>query len=626
MGGRRTEVSPIVGHRHDAIQGGCPIERLRLVLTALLLLLPALAAGAPPEPLEGETAPALTLSGSLFVTRCDCISCGPPTDPGIRWDEIKLGPEGISRSLKHRVGAWVRIPFTLDDPARFQRPALLITRSGDAEEVYLNGRLVGGEGKVTPPFILAPAAPRVVTLPTDLLVGGANLLEIKVLFMQRNAGAFRGPLRIGERREINQEARERGTTILLTETAFLSMFVFLVLFYGLLLSKGVRRPEYVFFSLFTALYAVTFLLGSYLFSLGGWSPPFLAHLLDILNQGLVLIMLPLVASATGSRFGVAFWSFFGVGAAFLALEGVAPALFLREEITGPRLLFLGLLGAYYLLMAVGAVAARRREAIPILLGIGAYVAGSRVEAFWGVSLKDYGVAAFALFMLYALVSRHARLKNRINEVSTRILDAHEEERRRIAREIHDGLGQGLLALRLRLQLLANRGRGGEPVPPQALEEVAEQTRSLLEEVRRTTTDLRPSFVEDSGLVEAMRWYAANYWGQPGIEVEVHQPADPLPEIPGRVKDNLFRIFQEALANAARHSGGTRVDVSIFTTGKGRLVMQVADNGEGFDLGAARGKGYGLTTLRERAELLGGDCQVRSSSGRGTTVTVEVPLP
>ena len=199
----------------------------------------------------------------------------------------------------------------------------------------------------------------------------------------------------------------------------------------------------------------------------------------------------------------------------------------------------------------------------------------------------------------------------------------EEARRRIAREIHDDLGQRLAALGLELRVA--RRKFPEDGPQRyELDAVAGSLAELAEDLRRLSHDLHPAVLERSGLAEALRDHCAEVERRHGLPVRLSlQAAGPFPP---DLTLGLYRIAQEALANIVRHAGARSVQVTLRTAG-GDAHLTVVDDGAGFDPEAARGSGgLGLASLDERARLLGGRCGVTSTPGAGTRIEVAVPLP
>ncbi|RME78337.1 MAG: HAMP domain-containing protein [Chloroflexi bacterium] len=202
-----------------------------------------------------------------------------------------------------------------------------------------------------------------------------------------------------------------------------------------------------------------------------------------------------------------------------------------------------------------------------------------------------------------------------------LINAQEEERRRIARELHDGVGQALTSIMVGVKLLGQTADGQTFAQKRAeLRQVAEET---LHSVRLLSRQLRPSVLDDLGLVAALERYAAEFaTTYPNLTVDLHchlpHRLDPPVEI------TLYRIVQEAMTNAARHSGATTLSV-LLSTRDGRVQAIIEDNGRGFDPALARraGNSVGLHSMTERAELLGGQVNIESGSD-GTTVYVEIP--
>jgi len=203
-----------------------------------------------------------------------------------------------------------------------------------------------------------------------------------------------------------------------------------------------------------------------------------------------------------------------------------------------------------------------------------------------------------------------------------LINAQEEERRRIARELHDGVGQSLTSLMVGLKLV-NQFCEREAVQEKTAE-LRRITGETLDEVRLLSRQLRPSILDDLGLVTALERYADDFTGlYPGLTIDLHCS---LPQrLPLPVETTLYRIIQEAMTNAARHSGGTALSV-VLTARNGRIQAIIEDNGRGFDPETTRRQkdSVGLHSMVERAELVGGGVKIESSS-KGTAVFVEVSL-
>jgi len=219
-------------------------------------------------------------------------------------------------------------------------------------------------------------------------------------------------------------------------------------------------------------------------------------------------------------------------------------------------------------------------------------------------------------MLDTLVGYQERLR----ELSQRALTAQEEERRRIARELHDDPAQSLTALLVLLKMLHDRQ---QPTDGAILRELIDLTSSTLESIRAIAQELRPPVLDDLGLVAALEGLAAQYRQRFGLAVTVQvrgqrQRLDPAVELA------LYRIAQEALTNVAKHAGTGQAWLELGFEGD-RAVLRVSDSGRGFDLDEALGNGLGLFTMRERAQLVHGTLKIGTAPGAGTRIEVTVPL-
>jgi two-component system, NarL family, sensor histidine kinase UhpB len=218
-----------------------------------------------------------------------------------------------------------------------------------------------------------------------------------------------------------------------------------------------------------------------------------------------------------------------------------------------------------------------------------------------------------------------RSREELRSLSRHLQSVREEEKARIAREVHDELGSTLTALRMDLDWMASR----LPAEMEPLREKRSAMVKLVEAAvaatRKIVTDLRPSILDDLGLAPAVRWQAAEFQKHTGIPIEVEAP-----DTDGKIQRDtalaLFRIFQETLTNVARHAKATRVWVDLAVSEKG-YVLQVRDDGAGMskkDL--VKATSHGLRGMRERAQQFGGDVSVTSEPGQGTTLVASVPAP
>jgi signal transduction histidine kinase len=202
--------------------------------------------------------------------------------------------------------------------------------------------------------------------------------------------------------------------------------------------------------------------------------------------------------------------------------------------------------------------------------------------------------------------RLGRLENDARTLSAQLLRAQEQERRAIARELHDDVGQMLSGLLLEA---GNTGR------------VTELAGRAIDSVRRLALVLRPSMLDDLGLVAALEWQAREVGNRSGLQVEV-DALETAGELPEAQRICIFRVAQEALRNCSRHAKATRVRVALDRAAS-RVLLKVEDDGKGFQ--PARSKGLGLLGMEERVAQLGGRLRIESQPGRGTTVTADLPV-
>jgi PAS domain S-box-containing protein len=255
--------------------------------------------------------------------------------------------------------------------------------------------------------------------------------------------------------------------------------------------------------------------------------------------------------------------------------------------------------------------------VPILIG-GALLQGS----------SESGVS-FCLDMTQSRHIEHDRNRlflelrqahDRLRLLSRGLVEVQEAERRRIARELHDEVGQELTALKLMLQQTRTRPAGSLAGSLQSVDH-------LLSLVRDMSLELRPTMLDDLGLAAALHWHCDRHTALGRLRVQLRHNGVEGRRFPSEIETAAYRIVQEALTNVVRHSRAPEANVRLWATSE-LLTVQVEDNGRGFGVEPAlsAGTSSGLSGMRERVALLGGRFSLESSPGSGTHLTVELPLP
>jgi two-component system sensor histidine kinase UhpB len=213
-------------------------------------------------------------------------------------------------------------------------------------------------------------------------------------------------------------------------------------------------------------------------------------------------------------------------------------------------------------------------------------------------------------------------RRRLRETAQRAIAAQEEERKRIARELHDGIAQTLAALRVRLRVA--RSLDESEARTRLLERLGTELGEATEEVRRIAQGLRPPALDILGLAAAIDSYVRSVGDAAGFAVDTRlEPVEGL--LPPEAELVLYRIVQEALSNAARHARAGTVRVRL-TSGSGTVVAAIEDDGRGFDVDAELSRGgLGLFGMQERAGYVGGTVTIESEPGRGTRVRALIPV-
>jgi signal transduction histidine kinase len=223
-----------------------------------------------------------------------------------------------------------------------------------------------------------------------------------------------------------------------------------------------------------------------------------------------------------------------------------------------------------------------------------------------------------------LLVRTVVSNEQLRALAARLQTVREQERARIARQIHDELGQALTAIKMDFAYLIARLPDNGKQFQERTNSILKLTDDTIQKVRRIAAELRPGILDDLGLAAAIEWQAQEFQARAGIRCLVDLPEDEISSDRDR-STAIFRIFQETLTNVARHAQATRVDVRL-EKGATELILEVRDDGKGIEAGKIQdSKSLGLLGMRERALILGGTLEVRGRKGEGTTLRVRIPV-
>jgi PAS domain S-box-containing protein len=264
-----------------------------------------------------------------------------------------------------------------------------------------------------------------------------------------------------------------------------------------------------------------------------------------------------------------------------------------------------------------------------LMGLGLDLVGRRKnsEEFpieVGLSPAETDSGTIIISMVHDITKRK-EAEEALSTVSLKLIEAHEEERTRIARELHDDISQRLALLMLNLDRLRTDAQTSPAEFREAIVKAREGALNLVHDIQALSHRLHSSKLEYFGLAKAAAIYCSELSDLHNVEIDLRSE-----DIPGDLSKEIalcmFRVLQEALQNAIKHSQAQRFDVSFSRTLSGMICLTVHDSGIGFDPGESiKGRGLGLISMKERLNLVGGELSIESQPGKGTTIHARVPL-
>jgi signal transduction histidine kinase len=214
-------------------------------------------------------------------------------------------------------------------------------------------------------------------------------------------------------------------------------------------------------------------------------------------------------------------------------------------------------------------------------------------------------------------------REQLRGLSQHLHAAREEERRRIAREIHDELGGALTGLKMDISALRKVAQPTSALVREKTDSIFESIDAIIKNIRRIATELRPSLLDEFGLAAALEWQLQEFEARSGIRCRLHLPPQEI-RLPPDAATAVFRVFQETLTNVARHSHATEVEVRVENLSD-CVTLQVRDNGRGISHGEIHGRrSLGLLGMHERVRALAGMLEIEGTPGVGTAVVMRIP--
>jgi len=214
-----------------------------------------------------------------------------------------------------------------------------------------------------------------------------------------------------------------------------------------------------------------------------------------------------------------------------------------------------------------------------------------------------------------------------SEITRALLQVQDRERQRIAADLHDSIGQNLSAVKMTIETVRKdlEKQGGLERQQRALAATLTRLRITIDELRRIALDLRPSMLEELGLLATLNWFVRDYNEiNPDVKVAMYLALEET-DIPQALRCDLFRVIQEALHNVSKHASAKNVELSLDQEDN-RLVLRISDDGCGFHLRGERGRGAGIYNMLARSERGGCHMDIDTALGTGTRITLSCPLP
>jgi signal transduction histidine kinase len=534
---------------------------------------------------------------------------------------------------KNRVGApqnkvsWYRIDFTIGWHFRSRDIGLYLGSLEQAHEIYLNGKFIGAEGQLSPYGIDAAAKPSFAELPqlgmwySFMNLTRSNSLVIAIEGLTEPSRFALDFLEIDDRDRLILAARSSEASIKILQGAAISILLLIALFCGFLFVSGFRGASNIRFGLFVLVAAILISLDSLIFYDLGARYAWVERFLAIGRLGCAVLFCGLVQAELLGQASRIFSQVWGTVLVFAGLivvgTGLIPLQILDLVTDGIAILLITNILVQTWRIQVGfAFRVILMTALTVAFVV-AYLYQFMAPSPWhALSTIQMSYLLTTITFLFLIAQRFQDMSHHLGNLSKRLVSVRDLERARMARDMHDGLGQGIAAVGLHLKILASAktdARYGNLT--QSIDDLNVGVAEIIE-------DLRPSILHDKTLGAVIERHLERTLTVTDIGYDY--AVDKRLELPFELKEQLFRIYQESLNNAIKHAQCQTISVEMKAVGR-HLRLSISDDGDGFNVAEKRGLGLGLSTMRERASLVNAVYTIDSVVGRGTKIEMEIKL-
>ncbi len=554
---------------------------------------------------------------------------GSGTQPDISNPDINNWKPLTSATNTLRPGTvrWYRLDFTIGWHFRTRDLGLYLGIIEQAHKIYLNGKYLDEIGKLSPESIDSASKPSLTALPrlgvwySFMSLSRPNTLIVAVESFTESVRFQSAAIIIDDMDRLLLKTRETEASIKIVQGAATSILLLIALFCGFLFVSGLRGASNLIFGLFVFSAAIIIFLDSLIFYDFSSRLPMVDRFLTVGRLMCAILFCNLVKTEVSGNVSRRLYNIqFVVISVFIIIAIFAPnvSLFSLDFVSDIfAIAFIGLtLWPEHGVSKTMFFSMKRMMVLSIIFLVAYLYQFLQPAVSYSLSTIQSVYILISFTFLFLIAQRYQELSRHLGALSQRLVVVRDLERARLARDMHDGIGQGVAAIGLHLKILAAKMGGKD------FKNLTQSLDDLNLQLTEVIGDLRPSILQGQSLGIVIERHFERALTGTGINYDY--AIDKKASFSRDIKEQLFRIYQEALNNALKHSECKNIFVELSRKGR-KIILKVQEDGIGFSVDEKRDLGLGLSTMRERASLINGVYKLKSSIGGGTEMQIEVTL-